>query len=296
MSATVATIGWTSEMNPQQRNLSMAIGASLLFHALLLSIHFKYPDALANARERALDVILVNSKSATRPTLAQAKAQANLDGGGNTDEERRAATPLPVSPQTRPGDELVERQRRVAELEAQTQRMLTQQKSPKTVATTAQRFEPTPPAAPAVSGLDLANSRHAIMQLQGQIDRQTEEYNKRPRKKFIGARTEEYKPAQYIEDWRQKIERIGNLNYPAAAKGRLSGSLVVYVEIKSDGELVVAEIQRSSGHKVLDEAALRIVRMAAPFGVFPAEMRQQFDILAFARSWTFTSADKLRAD
>jgi protein TonB len=283
-------------MDPKQRSLNLAIGASLVFHAVVLSIHFKFPDALSNAKERALDVILVNSKSATRPSEAQAKAQANLDGGGNTDENRRAATPLPVSAQTKSGDELVEKRRRVAELEAQAQQLLTQQKSPKTVTATTQRFEPAPPAPQALSGLDLANSRHAILQLQGQVERQVEEYNKRPRKKFIGARTEEYKPAQYIEDWRQKIERIGNINYPAAAKGRLSGSLIVYVEIKADGELVTAEIQRSSGHKVLDDAALRIVRMSAPFGAFPAEMRQQFDILAFARSWTFTSADTLRAE
>jgi periplasmic protein TonB len=279
------------------RNLRLAIGFSLAFHAVVLSLHFKYPDALANAKERALDVILVNSKSARRPLSdVQAKAQANLDGGGNTDLDRRAATPLPVSKQTKEGDSLVEAQRRVVQLQAQQREMMTQLKSRMPVAATNQHSQPMPPAPPTVSGLDLVNSAMAVARLEGQIARNVEEYNKRPRKKFIGARTEEYKPAQYIEDWRQKIERIGNLNYPTEAKGRLSGSLVVYVEIRSDGELVAAEIQRSSGHKVLDDAALRIVRMASPFGAFPADMRQQFDILAFARSWTFTSADKLRAE
>jgi hypothetical protein len=106
----------SSSMDPQSRNLGLAIGASLLLHGILLSIHFAFPDALSHAKERALDVILVNSRSATRPTNVQAKAQANLDGGGNTDEDRRAATPLPVSRQTKDGESLVEAQRRVAQL------------------------------------------------------------------------------------------------------------------------------------------------------------------------------------
>ena len=76
-------------MDPPQRSLSLALGVSLLFHAVVLSIHFKLPEVLGKATERALDVILVNNKSAHRPDQAQAKAQANLDGGGNTEEDRR---------------------------------------------------------------------------------------------------------------------------------------------------------------------------------------------------------------
>jgi protein TonB len=287
-----------SSMDPQSRNLAWAIGISLAFHALLLSIHFTFPDALPRATERALDVILVNSRSATRPTDVQAKAQANLDGGGNTDENRRAATPLPVSKHAKEGDSLVEAQRRVDQLETQQREMMTRLNSQKAVPAPKQADPtlPAPLAPPNVSGLDLASSALAVARLEGQIAKNIDDYNKRPRKKFIGARTEEYKPAQYIEDWRQKIERVGNLNYPQEAKGRLSGSLVVYVEIKSNGELATAEIQRSSGHKVLDQAALKIVRMSAPFGSFTPEMREQFDILAFARTWTFTSADKLSSE
>ncbi len=85
-----------ADMTPPQRNLTLALGVSLLIHAVILSIHFKLPQALGKATEQALDVILVNAKSATRPTDAQAKAQANLDGGGNVDENRRASTPLPA--------------------------------------------------------------------------------------------------------------------------------------------------------------------------------------------------------
>ncbi|HEX5393062.1 MAG TPA: TonB family protein [Rhodocyclaceae bacterium] len=279
-------------MNRSQRNLAWALGISFLLHGVLLMVHFTYPDALTHVTERALDVVLVNSKHSERPEQAQAKAQANLDAGGNTEQEHRASTPLPPSPHTKEGNDLVSAQQRVAQLEALQKQMLTQLKSQKAVHASEQQAEPLPPQ-PTVSGMDLANRALAVARLEAQIDRQYDEYNKRPRKKFIGTRTTEYLPAQYIEDWRLKVERVGNLNYPEAARGKLYGSLLVYMEINQDGELLRAEVQRSSGQKVLDEAALRILRLAAPFGKFSNEMRQQFDVLAFARTWTFTQADQL---
>ena len=276
--------------------LSMAITASLLIHAVILSIHFKLPDALARATDSALDIILVNSKHAHKPAHAQAKAQTNLDGGGNTDEERIATTPLPPSERRREGDDVAEARRRVQALEAQQRRMMTRAKANKSVTTNTRSSQsPSPQITPEVSGLDLATRSLAIAQLEGQIERNQDAYNKRPRKLFIGARTEEYVPAQYLEDWRQKVERVGNLNYPEAAKGKLYGSLLVYIEINSDGDLVRAEVQRSSGHKLLDAAALRILRLAAPYGKFSAELKRQADILTFARTWTFTQADQLQA-
>jgi protein TonB len=287
-----------SSLDPQSRNLAWALGISLAFHGALLSIHFTFPDALPRATERALDVILINSRSAARPTDVQAKAQANLDGGGNTDENRRAATPLPVSKQVKEGDSLVEAQRRVTQLETQQREMMTRLKSQKAVAAPRQA-DPTPPAPlapPNVSGLDLASSAMAVARLEGQIAKNIEEYNKRPRKKFIGARTEEYRFAQYVEDWRQKVERIGNLNYPDAARGRMYGSLVLTVIIKADGTLDRVDVSRPSGQKVLDDAARRIVQMASPYAPFPADIARDTDILEITRTWTFTSADKLRSD
>ena len=290
----IARSGPFARMDPSSRQLTLALAVSLLLHGFILAIHFRLPDALRLAKEHALDVVLVNSKSAHKPQDAQARAQANLDGGGDTEENRLAKTPLPVLKNTRAGQDSSDAQRRVAELEAQQRQLLTQAKSRQSVAVDAKRTD-TPAAAHSLTGLDLRASAMAIARLEAQIDRQTEEYNQRPRKKFIGARTEEYLPAQYIEDWRLKVERIGNLNYPEAARGRLYGSLTIYLEIKSDGELERAEIQRSSGHKILDEAALRIVRMGAPYGEFPAQLRRQFDILSFARVWSFTRSDELKA-
>ena len=285
-------------MDAPRRNLTLALGASLLLHSLLLAIRFTPPDFIDKARERALDVILVNSKSKTRPDKAQAKAQTNLDGGGNTDEDRRAKTPLPPAVRTKEGDHLIEAQRRVAELEAQAQQQMTRLKSERAVSIDRPKVNPVPTPEPNLSGADMASSALAIARLEGEIARQMDEYNKRPRKKFIGARVEEYRFAQYVEDWRQKIERIGNLNYPAAARGRLYGSLQLSVIIKANGELKQVEVIRSSGQRLLDDAAIRIVRMAASngFGAFPESIRHDTDELDITRTWTFTNADRLRTD
>ena len=283
-------------MDAPRRNLTLALGVSLLLHGVLLAVRFTPPDFVDRARERALEVILVNSKSKSKPDKAQAKAQTNLDGGGNTEEDRRAKTPLPPSSNTREGDQLVDAQRRVAELEAQAQMQLTRLKGERSVSADRTKPEPNPTADPARTGLDMASSAMAIARLEGQIARQMEEYNQRPRKKFIGARVEEYRFAQYVEDWRQKIERIGNLNYPAAAKGRLYGSLVLTVIIKADGELKHVEVSRSSGQALLDDAARRIVQLAAPYARFPESIRKDTDELEITRTWTFTNADRLRAD
>ena len=283
-------------MDAPRRNLTLALGASLLLHAVLLAIRFTPPDFMDKAREQALEVILVNSKSKARPDKAQAKAQTNLDGGGNTDEDRRAKTPLPPSANTREGDQLMEAKRRVADLEAQAQQQMTRLKGERSVSIDKSKVNPVAAPEPNVSGADLASSALAIARLEGQIARQMEEYNKRPRKQFIGARTEEYRFAQYVEDWRQKIERIGNLNYPDAAKGRLYGSLTLSVVIKANGDLKQVEVIRSSGQALLDDAARRIVRMAAPYAPFPPNIQRDTDELDITRTWTFTNADRLRAD
>jgi periplasmic protein TonB len=285
-----------ADMAPSQRNLTIALVLSLVLHAVILSIHFRLPEALGRATERALDVILVNAKGAHKPEHAQAKAQANLDGGGNTDEDRRLKTPLPVSPRTQEGTDLADAQKRVAELEVRQQQIFTALTSKKSLGADSRSNDTAPPVVSTTSGLDLATAAINLARLEGQIARNVDEYNKRPRKKFIGARVEEYRFAQYVEDWRQKVERVGNLNYPEAAKGRHYGSLVLTVIIKSDGSLDRVELNRSSGQKVLDDAARRIVEMAAPYSVFPEAVRRDTDVLEITRTWSFTTSDRLQAD
>lgn len=279
--------------NPELR-LQIAITVSVLIHGILLLVHFTFPDAFTiKHRDQSLEVVLVNSKSATKPKDATKLAQNNLDGGGNTDENRSAKTPLPASPQKHEGDSLVEAQRRQQQLEAMQQKLLTQQRAKIAVIEEQQRTTEQPDTPNTVSGRDLADRALAIAKLEAQIDQQIDEYQKRPRKKFFGARVSEYAAAQYIENWRQKIERVGTLNYPPAARGKHYGSLLLYVEIDAKGNVINAEVQRSSGNKILDEAALRIVHLSAPFPAFTPEMRAKMDILAFARRWTFTNEDTL---
>jgi len=120
-----------------------------------------------------------------------------------------------------------------------------------------------------------------------------QEYQKRPRKRFIGANTREYRFAQYEEDWRAKIERVGTLNYPAEARGKLYGNLRMTVTIRPDGSIETVDLDRSSGLKVLDEAAFRIVRMASPFAAFPPEIRKDTDLLVITRTWFFAQGDRI---
>lgn len=279
---------------PASRRLELAIAISLMLHVLLLSLHFQFPDAANAMREKAMDIVLVNSKSAKKPREAQALAQANLDGGGNTDENRRAKTPLPPTLHQNTGADIEHLQRRVRDLEARQQTLLTQAKSLRSAAP-ADNASEQPSPIPTLSGTDLAESARAMARLEGEISKSVDEYNKRPRKKFVGARTEEYRFAQYIEDWRQKIERVGTLNYPEAARGKLYGSLVLTVSINADGQVSRIDINKSSGHKVLDDSARRIVQMASPYAAFPPDIRRDTDVLEITRTWHFTQGDQLSA-
>lgn len=275
------------------RRLWIAVGVSPAFHALLLALHFQFPDTSKAFREKAMDIILVNAKSAHKPADAQALAQSSLDGGGNTDENRRAKTPLPPTHQQTEGDAIQQMQRRVQELETAQQKLLTQAKSLRNVAAANTATEQPSPV-PSLSGLDLAESARAMARLEGEIAKTADEYSKRPRKKFVGARTEEYALAAYLDAWKQKIERVGTLNYPEEARGKLYGAVVIFVELSAeDGSLYNAEISKSSGHKVLDQAALRILRMSAPFGAIPKQGLGGATVLSFARTWYFTQGDSL---
>jgi len=283
-------------MDPSSRSFALALGLSIFLHAVVLSIHFKLPDIIRDKYLAApLEIVLVNSKTRAKPVKADVLAQANLDGGGNTDEKRRAKTPLPVLKEAEPGADAKRAARRVQELEAQQLQMVTQVQAAKSV-TPAEQPKPASAAeAPPrqVSGQDLATSALAIARMEAQISRRLEEYNQRPRKAFVGSRAQEYRFAQYVEDWRLKVERIGNLNYPDDARGRVYGSLVLSVSINADGKLDTVEVQRSSGHPVLDRAAERIVQMASPYASFPANIKRDTDILVITRTWTFAPGDKL---
>jgi len=279
-------------MDPPQRVLTVALGISILFHAVILSIHFRFPEVMRKFTDvQPLEVVLVNSKSRSRPLKPDVLAQANLDGGGNTDDNRRAKTSLPVTQTTESGDDLQRATRRVQELEAQQRQLLAQMQQARTQSAPS-ATSPTPND-PKISGADLVSRSLALMRMEAEIARNVDEYNKRPRKQFVGARAAEFRFAQYTENYRQKVERIGNLNYPQEARGRIYGSLQLAVSIRADGSVDSIEIMQSSGFPVLDRAAERIVRMAAPYGEFPADLRKDTDILVITRTWRFVAGDRL---
>ena len=282
-------------MDAQTRLLTACVGASLVVHALILTLHFKFPDTLRwKSSQQPLEVILVNAKTSDKPVRAEALAQANLDGGGNVNEPRRAKAPLPVTETRSNGRDLVEARRRQQQLEEQ-QRQLLAKAQEASASVPPQATAPAPSGDPSVqsSGRDLADLSLAAMRLQAQIDKRVEEYQKRPRKRFIGARASEYRFALYEEGWRSKVERVGTLNYPAEARGKIYGSLRLTVTLRPDGTIDSVEIDRSSGLKILDEAAFRILQLAAPFAAFPAEISKDTDLLVITRTWFFAQGDKI---
>lgn len=146
----------------------------------------------------------------------------------------------------------------------------------------------------AVAGSDASRRARVMEELSAEIDARLAAYEKRPRQKWISARTREHAYAAYMDAWRRKVERIGNLSYPPEARRRgLSGSLSLDVALNADGSVAEVLLRRSSGEKVLDEAAERIVRLAAPFAAFPPSIREEVDVLHIERTWQFSSGHRI---
>ena len=274
--------------------VSVALAVSLVFHSVLLLITFSYPDAFHKQAPTPIEVVLVNSKSASRPVKADALAQANLDGGGNTQAARRAKTNLPALPDMPADAQLSLASRRVQQLEAEAQHLLAQMKpgqaavNPKTLPVE----QVAPSNAPAVA--DLPDESLNIARLEAQIAREWQAYQELPRRKFVGARTQSAVEAQYLDAWRQRIEQVGTANFPAEAKREgLFATVMVTVAIRADGSVEKVEIDRSSGSPLLDAAVEKIVQLAGPFQPFPAPLRKEADVLHITRNWAFTRTDLL---
>jgi len=278
--------------------MQVAVAASVIFHAFIIScVSFTMPDPFRLAGPQPLEVTLVNAKSQTRPLKADALAQANLDGGGNTDAPRRARSPLPVPRDPKEGADLTMAQKRVEQLERDAKQLMTRAKSKTPIASVPETPQPREEPQAAPNAADIMSRSMEIARLEASIARDWDSYQQRPRRRFIGARTQEFRFARYVEDWRVKIERIGEVNYPQAARDqKLYGSLVVTVSIKSDGSLERVDINRSSGQRILDAAALRIVNLAAPYAAFPSDIAKDTDVISITRTWVFTRSDQFVAE
>lgn len=276
------------------RLLIGALTLSLALHVVVAVLHFspfdfkRMPD-----KEPPLEVALVNAKSPTKPVKADILAQANLDGGGNTDEKRRAKTPLPVMPKEPPAKNVAVSAQTPENKREQHPDVMTQAKAE--IAVVPQPApEQTPQAVDVPTASQLMQKTLEAIKLEAQIAKDWDAYQRRPRRQFIGAQAHEYRFARYVEDWRLKIERIGNMNYPEAAREqKLYGSLVLTVSIRADGSLESVEINHKSAHRILDAAAVKIVEMSAPFAPFPPDIKRDTDILTITRTWTFAKGDEL---
>jgi protein TonB len=277
----------------------IAITFSVLAHASLLAIRFAAPDAFRlQPADPGLEVILVNAKHARAPVKADALAQANLDGGGNADAGR-AQSPLPDLRKIENGDSIKALQRRIAELEQQQKNVLTKvRQSQFNSAPVADQAKPDPSR----TGADNADSAKAIARMTAEITQRIADENKRPKKTFISPSTREVGYAMYYKAMQKRVEEVGTLNFPQQNGHKLYGELVVYIPIFQDGSLYEKEggprVERSSGNPALDKAALSIVRRAAPFGKFPANMRSsdKDDLWIVVTRFKFTREEKLQAE
>lgn len=276
--------------------LKWTLAASLGAHVILLSLHFELPKLFKNATSSPpLEVSLVNAKTATKPSQADFLAQANLDGGGNTDAKRRLSSPLPRAAVDSQNTQLSAAREQVENLERQTRELLQQLNARNKTVTDRDAKESTR-ADSANAFREMSAKALELQRLEAQIAREFDSYQQRPKKKHIGARAMEYRFARYVEDWRQKVERVGNANYPEIARAqKLYGSLVLTVAIKADGRIETIEVDRGSGKKILDAAALKIVEMAGPYAPFPPDIRSDTDILYITRTWSFTRAGELES-
>ena len=288
-----------SYQNSQTNRILAAMAISLFLHVIiLLGVTFQFPKSNVDKIATSLEVVLVNNKTPTKPTKTELLAQDNLDGGGNTDDNRRAKTPFPVLPKSKPLMNDIAMQQKIKKLEQETKKLMAAADDSKQIQqpNTQQDENETEHKEITADTTDLLLRSLDIARLKAQIDQDHDDYQKRPKRKFVGARTKEYRFARYVEDWRIKVERIGNLNYPEAArKGKLYGNLQLTVSIRADGALESIEIHRSSGEKILDQAAINIVKLAGQngFAPFPPDISQDTDILHITRTWVFAPSDML---
>jgi len=264
--------------------LTIGVAVSLLLHLVVLAVRFAPPPPFVLApRDSRLEVVLLNAGTVERPLAPDVVAQVNMEGGGDRDEGR-ATSPLVASPRVSDGEAIAQREQRVRELEELQRRLLARASEQASV-----RDQPAQPEPRAEPGDDREQTEQLIARLQAQIERQISDYNKRPRRLTFGVNAIGVTYARYVTDWASRIEQIGTERYPAEARGRLYGSLVITVEIDKHGNVVDIVINRKSEHEVLNRAVKEIVFAGAPYEPFPPEMAREGDILQIVRTWTFTN-------
>ncbi|MBS0557901.1 MAG: energy transducer TonB [Proteobacteria bacterium] len=275
-----------------REKVSVTFLFSLIVHGVLvLGLTFAYEKPAPSLP--ALDVILVQSASGAKPAQADFLAQANNTGGGDSERALRPSA-LASSPVNKPESGLAPRPLHAAAprpAPPSERELLAAPKSDFAVRT--QHETPEQPPLPQSTLHDALETKIEMARLATEIQRESQEYAKRPHKKFISANTKEYAYAAYMAAWVARVERIGNLNYPdEARREHMHGQLVLTVSLSRSGAVKSVDVIHSSGHKLLDDAAMRIVRLAAPFPPIPKD--ENIDELYITRTWQFLPGDILR--
>lgn len=274
--------------------LGLSFFASTLVHlVVILGVTFTIPKVREMYNLPTLEITLVQAESEHAPDDAEFLAQANQAGGGTSDNQDVARNPLPVREIGEVNNEMpvmrLPPQPKISSPQEATE-LMTQEEARKKVAKVEPEHQKADPqTVPESLGFEnRPDPSEERTRLIAEIDRVWNEYQQRPKHKFLNARTREYKYATYMKAWEAKVERIGNLNYPEEAKRRgLSGQLRLDVALNADGSVYTVTVRRSSGYTLLDDAAKRIVQLAAPFAPFPPNIRSEIDILHITRTWRF---------
>lgn len=268
--------------------LSFTVFLAIALHGLLIfgiAFELSQPDDSAPS----VTVTLATHESNEPPEEADFVAQSNQQGSGSLEEAKEITTDRlsPFSGQTIQDTQLLNEQRASIPRPTNNQVLTTKEspfQSPSNLVN-----EDVSPQKEGKDARDIRSVSQEIASLNAKLDRQRQQYAKRPRELVLtSVSTKRSRDAAYLNDWTRKIESVGNQNFPREAiSQRITGSLRLQSIIKWDGSLIKAEILDSSGHRILDDAALQIIHRAAPFQPFPPDIRKDFDQMAIIRTWHF---------
>ncbi len=262
--------------------------ALVLHAAVLLGIGFAIDFKPLTHPLETLDVVLVNWRSETTPEDADFLAQASQQGGGEFDEVSRPSQEnAGASPGVAEGQDPLDQQKQDSSVADAAREQLLKEVNESEFSQQITAIEQPEPPLP--SAATLMQDSMQIAKLQPGVQRDRKSQSKLKRRKWISANTREYEYAAYNQAWVAKVERVGNINYPEEIRRKkLVGDLVLTVGINQDGSVESIDVIRSSGKSELDQAAIRIVRLAAPYSPLPDQIRVNVDVLHITRTWRFS--------
>lgn len=295
MSSTAAGLPASSHVTEQQRLTATLVLSTLVHGLLILGVGFAVSDNAPLVP--TLDVIFSQTSTPLTPKQADFLAQANQQGGGDHDKAQRPRdSQAGVVPQNQDGLAPVPLQAQSAAAPPPPEaRVITSVHGQDRVADAQSR--PLPDRPDANAPMTAREQRDAEMaRLAAEVHLRSEQYAKRPNRKFVSASTREYAYANYLRAWVDRAERVGNLNYPdEARRRRLGGQVVITVGVRRDGSVESSRVLRSSGVPLLDATALRVIELAQPFPALP-RTEDDIDILQVTRTWVFLPGGELRDD